>query len=897
MANPRELAEQAFALLQSALRDSEARASELDEQLKRKRPAKNQLEEQLDVLSHRLEIVEAERVRWEQQAGHLEEITEAERAKVAQLKKKLQIAESGPEKLTKKEINFWRAKAEDIDTEIKDYKERFATLRRELMERDALIETLRATASMDAPEAWSPAATAPGGTDELRRQVEQRDQSLAELRHELDGLRAQAAAEPEPPLEMLAEIETLRQQVASFETALADARKTRADVEAEIDTLRRQVANFETALADAHKTRGEVEADLGRAQRDLAERDRIVREAQATSERSRATLDEREHRIVRLSAEVEHLRSDQRQREQRHTESSAQRDEQIAALTRDLDTLRALAQHDATAAQADLGRLNTAVSLAEQRNSHLSTEVTRLQNLLAERERTHGDASSAVESLRKALTARDTAFAHAQQQLAQRDSELDRLKQQVTEKELSLSEHDHELSERDRALADQQQQLVELGQRLADREQRLATLASDLEHSKTAAATGGRELASLREALVDSNRELDLLRDHKQRLQAELSELVARADASMRDVAAKDDELALLHHGVATLQSQRDAAETQLKTLQQQRDAAQAQIAGLDSELKEEREHAENLGELANERRQHMTKLQEQLEEAEERYEEAKWRLGKAMYFERLVKRRKGLIGKLLATLRAKMKANVALKAGLDGLRTFKAAAEMNQQKLLQRYDALKIELREAEEAVARHHLATSAGEAASSESRGLALEARLNTQAELIQSLETDLKSARLLHRSDDEKHQEMERLAKELTTKNQIIERLQTDADEQQRKLSKLRGSESETLRLKAITDRDRSEIDALQREVAQLRSALVRHGAGDGTAPGGDHGDLQAKLKEREHSVTRLMGTIKEQEATIKKLNEAAESWKRKYQFLSSDSPDAYKVAVEK
>ena len=35
MANPRELAEQAFTLLQDALRDSEARASDLDEQLKR----------------------------------------------------------------------------------------------------------------------------------------------------------------------------------------------------------------------------------------------------------------------------------------------------------------------------------------------------------------------------------------------------------------------------------------------------------------------------------------------------------------------------------------------------------------------------------------------------------------------------------------------------------------------------------------------------------------------------------------------------------------------------------------------------------------------------------------------------------------------------------------------
>ena len=39
-----------------------------------------------------------------------------------------------------------------------------------------------------------------------------------------------------------------------------------------------------------------------------------------------------------------------------------------------------------------------------------------------------------------------------------------------------------------------------------------------------------------------------------------------------------------------------------------------------------------------------MTKLQEQAEEAEERFAEANWRLGKAQHFERIVKRRKGLI-------------------------------------------------------------------------------------------------------------------------------------------------------------------------------------------------------------------------------------------------------------
>ena len=151
MASPRELAQQAFALLQNALRASEARAEDLDAQLKRKKAPKTRAEEQLDVLTHRLEMVEAERARWQQEAGHLEEVAESERAKVAQLKKRLQIAESGPEKLTKKEINFWRAKAEDIDTETKDYKARLAQLRKEVMERDALIEKLRRGENVPVP--------------------------------------------------------------------------------------------------------------------------------------------------------------------------------------------------------------------------------------------------------------------------------------------------------------------------------------------------------------------------------------------------------------------------------------------------------------------------------------------------------------------------------------------------------------------------------------------------------------------------------------------------------------------------------------------------------------------------------------------------------------------------
>jgi prefoldin subunit 5 len=101
--------------------------------------------------------------------------------------------------------------------------------------------------------------------------------------------------------------------------------------------------------------------------------------------------------------------------------------------------------------------------------------------------------------------------------------------------------------------------------------------------------------------------------------------------------------------------------------------------------------------------------------------------------------------------------------------------------------------------------------------------------------------------------------------------------------------------------VLQQDKSAIDALEREVAQLRAALQRRETTGAAANGHDasSGDklLEQKLKERERSITELNRTIKDHEAAIKKLTETAESWKRKYQFLATEAPDAYKAAAEK
>jgi chromosome segregation ATPase len=815
MANPRELAEQAFSLLQNALRDSEARASELDEQLKRKRAPKTKLEEQLDVLQHRLEAVEKERTRWQQQAAHLEEIAEAERTKVSQLRKKLEVAESGPDKVGKKEVNFWRAKGEEFTGELQEYRDRLAALRREIIERDALIEKLR-----DGQQTGGVAAV-PGAADSFAQPPSAGASSFAQA--EIEDLRAQLAERDRRVVDLQAELAAVR------ETQYGATPDHSLEIQARIETLSRQVATFDKALNEAHTGRAALKSDLTAARAELEQAQRAAHGAQAGAERAREMLEEREHRIVELSAEIESTRQ------------------------------RAAAEHDEREQlRAELEQLRRQVSQQSQ-----SANAA-----LAEREAQLGALRGQVEAHDRELNDRSRRISELEHSVAEQRRELER-------KDLELGQHAHERAERERELAGHDE-------RLSERNRALASLTEELEQARVMLEASDRELTSMRDTLLNANRDLDQLRNQKQQLDGALADALARADDSAAHLARARDEV-------------RELAEQRVQ-LERQRDEISEQVAGLEVELKEEKENAENLGEIANERRELMTKLQEKVEEAEERYEEAKYRLGKAAYFEKIVKRRKGLIGKLLAALRQKQKANTALKAGLDGLRTYKAGAEMNQQKLLQRIDALKQELQEAEETISRHHGSTHAKEQlATSETKVTSLESRLNAQAEVIQSLETDLKAARAMAKSGDEKNHEIERLHKELEIKSKAIAQLEADADDQQRKLAKLRGSESETMRLKAMTEKDHSVIDSLEREVATLRDALSRQDAGNGAA--GPSPELEAKLKEREQSVTRLMGTIKEHEATIKKLNESAESWKRKYQFLASDSPDAYKTVAEK
>jgi len=535
MSRSTEAAAEALNLLQNALEESEAQVEELRGELRRKRPTKNGLEKRLAVITHRLEKSEEGRDRWKTEAGQLEELVDNANAKLDQLKAKLEIAESGPEKLTKQEINFWRAQAESFDQAAAEYKTRILSLRQDVKARDEELRTARSDALAD-------------------------DANTRISESQADEL---------------------------------DAATTRAE------TLKQQIAVLHTAQTQSDKDQARLKTEVGAA---LGQRDQA------------------QERLAQISA---------------------------------------------TAA-----------------------------------------------TVNKRLAARDT----------------------------------------------------------------------------------------------------------------ELQELNA------------------------------------------QRTLLESEIGRLKEALREEQECAENFGEIANERLDQLNKSRELHEEMVERYEEAEWRLGKAGHFERLVKRRKSLITSLLAAIRAKSKANVALKAGLDSLRRHKTKAQASEQELLEQIDQLKAAVGEARETIQRDQDATltqkriSDGQLQISE-----LEDRVNSQTEVINSLEEELKLSKVVQNDLSIKSAEAQN---ELTQRQRALGTPVSDSQSAQ--------------------ENDQLMTDALEREIAELRAQLAARTDMTGESADSDEdrdNELNAKLQQSE--------------TKIQKLTEEADSWKRKYEFLSTDAPAAYQTqaAAEK
>ena len=531
-------------------------------------------------------------------------------------------------------------------------------------------------------------------------------------------------------------------------------------------------------------------------------------------------------------------------------------------------------------------------------------ELERLQGLLEDRETRLAELGASLEHSR-------ILSQEQEERLTELDADVRHLRQQVIDAEAARDEArrasdllDAELTDL-RSQASARQQTVEAVQQQADEQ---ASLNGEYQNRIDELETQHeREIAALRE---EQDKEIAALRESHEKALAQ-----ATSDAEQTRIATYEDRVSELTQKLesrsnefAELEQEKLDLTSSVEALRTSNLSTEERIATLESELAAERHRSDNLNEMANERREALTKTTEKLEEMEERYEDAKWHLGKARHFERLVRRRKKLIANLIETIRARQKANTTLKAGLDSLRRYKANADERQQELLRRVEMLENSLSEARERMATttqqrresdmtsaapvlevadqeavvDQVETAAGDGSGTES--LDLRGQMRAQSEVIETLEADLKIARLAESEARSRLRELEKLHDDIETKNTFIDTLQKDIEDQQLGLAKLRKLEIEVRELRDYIEAQDRKMAALLDENKELRSAKS--------------GEVEAldrkRIEEQQALIERLSSKIREYEDTITTLSEAADSWKRKYDFLAAETPYGYESA---
>ena len=440
MSTARELAERAFTLLQDAFRESESRASELDAELKQRRDPKNRTEERADVLSHRLENVEAECQRWQLEVKRIEELLENEYVKVQQLRKKLDVAESGPDRVSKKEVNFWRQRAEHFDQETREYKKKIASLKQELRSRSEAAAT----------GGFMPSAGSEGdlvsALEAAREESKSLRQRLDRQASELSALATTAASvsSSNAPLQgevtRLAseldrtrrELERAQRELTSFHSDQSHGRFAVTAAENARDKLAETVRERDARLVElsaAHeKARAELltkseheqalRTDLERARADLAatvkrvaQLEQSEQNARASKDQLQATLSDRDKRVQGITGELEQARNQQRRSQ-----------EEVAELKKRSDQVLAEQQ----ALRQEVATKSTQVAELQKQRAAIEKELAAFRNQ-------YGEAREQIAGLEAELKEEKEYSANMNQLANERKDALTRIQEKVEE--------------------------------------------------------------------------------------------------------------------------------------------------------------------------------------------------------------------------------------------------------------------------------------------------------------------------------------------------------------------------------------------------------------------------------------------------------------------------------
>jgi hypothetical protein len=369
-----------------------------------------------------------------------------------------------------------------------------------------------------------------GELEGLRRRLEEADKALAQTRTRAEELSATAAQGAEQG-RMLADVavdrdrlrDELSQRNRQFEELEARIWETREALQKERLEGVRQASELERLREQVERARAEEQ----KRTRELEALNRELRQLEVGKAETTAMLRARDEQVARLqheaqalagaSADVEELRTQLRERNEKLTELNNQRaaleahSEQAGAQTKQVQDALAQANAQVTKLQAEIEQQGAALAKAEADLDVRRVEVEQLSG-------TVGDLQTQLEEAREKAKQREAERGELQRQLEEAAATRDSLRRQLRERELEI----------DRLSSDQDSNSLELSQ--LRRELEAATEAADQIERGAAEGPSADDLASWPEP---ARREVERLRaeiaaqtrDHAREL------AVARAEA------------------------------------------------------------------------------------------------------------------------------------------------------------------------------------------------------------------------------------------------------------------------------------------------------------------------------------------------------------------------------
>ena len=535
MAGQRKATDEAITLIRDAMKQCEQQISALQEAARGEEPSATDLDVDTATVQERLADAESKRDYWRYEAARLDSLIEDKQTRIANLKKQLRVAESGPDRVAKRELNHWREKVEQLETELNDRIERIGVLEqeatedvRQLLEQQAEELEKRCTELQNTLVAR--VAELANSSDEMAGHVaavERLEQKAREYQQELDVERLATKEQGATVAELQTDLETCHQEIDDLASSLESEREKLTRLESLMVTKNTEIRSLSDEVEDRNKLSESVDQNVQRLHQ--LEKRYLKRKEQITG--LRAELNKVNQWNVALKRNVDTLRDQKNLGEKRQAKLSAR----VEDLKTRLATRSSGADLVDTGVEPDANVIESGTIGLSQTTETLKTRLEAQGQLIETLERE----VAGVKQLRK--------------ELRERDEQIEDISAQLTTKQeliTSLERDAENISRYKSRLRDGASEAIKLKSKIEKQTARITALENENEHlseHRVNAELENSETSALHAELESERAVAAGLRADLAKLQALESGLKALAEGATDEAgsngAAEDDDL------------------------------------------------------------------------------------------------------------------------------------------------------------------------------------------------------------------------------------------------------------------------------------------------------------------------------------------------------------------